>query len=58
MGGSSVLNYMLYIRANRNDYDAWAKMGNEGWSYDDVLPYFLKSEDNLDTDVILLYYSC
>ena len=45
IGGSSVLNTMLYIRGNRRDFDNWAAMGNRGWSYDEVLPYFLKSED-------------
>jgi len=50
MGGSSVLNYMIYTRGNKKDYDNWAKMGNAGWSNDDVMKYFLKSENaNLST---------
>lgn len=41
------MNGMMYIRGSRHDFDTWAKLGNPGWSYQDVLPYFLKSEDNL-----------
>lgn len=46
LGGSSVLNAMLYVRGNKKDYDHWAELGNEGWEWPNVLPYFLKSEDN------------
>jgi choline dehydrogenase len=45
-GGSSSLNAMVYIRGNRLDYDTWAQDGAAGWSYDDLLPYFKRSEDN------------
>lgn len=45
MGGSSVLNYMMYTRGNQKDFDDWEKMGSTGWSFDDVLPYFKKLEN-------------
>jgi choline dehydrogenase len=46
LGGSSSVNAMVYIRGHRADYDGWAAMGHAGWGWDDVLPYFIRAEDN------------
>ena len=46
LGGSSALNGLLYVRGQPEDYDRWAELGNPGWSFAEVLPYFKKSEDN------------
>jgi choline dehydrogenase-like flavoprotein len=46
IGGSSSINAMIYIRGQKEDYDDWAAQGNSGWSFDDVLPYFKRSERN------------
>ncbi len=45
LGGSSSINGLLYVRGQREDFDHWRQLGNTGWSFDDVLPYFRKSED-------------
>jgi choline dehydrogenase len=44
IGGSSSINGMVYLRGSRDDYDQWAALGNTGWSYQGVLPYFIRSE--------------
>ena len=48
LGGSSSTNAMAYVRGNREDYNEWASLGNKGWDYESVLPYFKKSEHNED----------
>ncbi|MBI2962006.1 MAG: GMC family oxidoreductase N-terminal domain-containing protein [Betaproteobacteria bacterium] len=47
LGGSGAINGMLYIRGNPRDYDRWRDIGNEGWGWSDVLPYFKRSEANV-----------
>jgi len=46
LGGCTAINGMIYMRGQASDYDHWRQLGNVGWSWDDVLPYFVKSEDN------------
>jgi len=46
LGGSSSINGLIFIRGQREDYDHWAALGNRGWGWDDVLPYFIRSEAN------------
>lgn len=46
LGGTSAINGLLYVRGQRQDYDMWRQLGNAGWSYEQVLPYFRKAEDN------------
>ena len=45
LGGSSSINGLLYVRGQPRDFDHWRRLGNAGWSFDDVLPYFIKAED-------------
>jgi choline dehydrogenase len=46
LGGTSLMNSMVYMRGNRGDYDHWSSLGNKGWSYDEVLQLFKRSECN------------
>lgn len=50
LGGTSTINGMIYVRGNRHDYDRWAQMGSTGWSYDEVLPAFRRSEAHIQRD--------
>ena len=45
LGGSSAINGLLYIRGQPQDYDHWRQLGNAGWTWDEVLPYFMRAED-------------
>lgn len=56
LGGSSSTNAMAYVRGNALDYDDWAALGNAGWSYQDVLPYFIRSEHNEQYDQLDSHY--
>ena len=53
LGGTSTVNQMVYMRGLKDDYDDWEYIyGANGWSFDDVLPFFLKSENNTDQNIV------
>ncbi len=56
LGGSSSINAMLYVRGDRRNYDRWAAAGCEGWSFEEVLPYFKKSEYGYDGEDLKGYH--
>ncbi len=56
LGGSSAINMMLYVRGNPRDYDKWANNGANGWSWAEIFPYFIKSEDNRDPAYVATGY--
>lgn len=56
LGGSSAINAMVHIRGQKEDYDAWQAMGNKGWGYKDVLPFFRQSETNLGAHIEAGYH--
>ncbi|XP_023237897.1 glucose dehydrogenase [FAD, quinone]-like [Centruroides sculpturatus] len=51
LGGSSVINFMIFVRGNKKDFDQWAENGAEGWSWDEILPYFTKWENNKNPSI-------
>ncbi len=51
LGGSSAINAMIYLRGQREDYDGWAALGASGWGWNDVLPYFMRAENNERADL-------
>jgi choline dehydrogenase-like flavoprotein len=57
MGGTSIINYMIYTRGHPRDYDGWEAMGNPGWGWKDVFKYFLKSENAKDDLINSSYHS-
>ena len=56
LGGSSAINGMVHIRGQREDYDEWRALGNIGWGYDDILPFFRQSETNLGANLDAGYH--